>query len=460
MISKATGVTASERYLADLCERTFLRLWSYPNVFRDQGKTGSGDGKEVCDLLVVCGKDVVVFSDKSCAFPNTGNLDTDWCRWFRRSVIDSARQVYGAERWIRQFPNRLFLDPSCSVPFALQLDDPSELRFHRIVVALNAKERCAAQVGGRGSLFLYPAVAGDAHVDRDARRYYPIHVGLVDPAKEFVHVFDDVTLDIILRELDTVTDLLDYLNKKEDFIRRGGLEFAPGEENLLALYLANINDKGEHDFVLPKGADRILVRGDSWSRFVSSPEYRAKQNADRISYFWDRIIQLSAGDAMSGNLIPGSARSLTETEQVLRLMALERRMHRRSLSAAFLDRIERTGPKSISRRLVKPQHSERVAYAFVCHPLADPADAERRRFRRDYLIGYCLVCAWANQEYEHIVGIATESGINTGRSFDLALVSIRDWTPELVARVKTIQDAGEFLIGSTITHVSNEEYPD
>src|SRR5438477_13146594 len=48
------GVTAAERYLAELCRRSFLSLWSYPAVFRDQGhRGGNGDGKEVCDLLVV-----------------------------------------------------------------------------------------------------------------------------------------------------------------------------------------------------------------------------------------------------------------------------------------------------------------------------------------------------------------------------------------------------------------------
>jgi hypothetical protein len=56
-IEKAKGVTESERYLSRLCHHSFLSMWSYPGIFRDQGKIGGkGDGKELCDLLVVFGK--------------------------------------------------------------------------------------------------------------------------------------------------------------------------------------------------------------------------------------------------------------------------------------------------------------------------------------------------------------------------------------------------------------------
>lgn len=63
-ISRADGITASERYLKKLCDRTFLSLWSYPNVYRDQSGASKGEGKEVCDLLVVFENHVIIFSDK------------------------------------------------------------------------------------------------------------------------------------------------------------------------------------------------------------------------------------------------------------------------------------------------------------------------------------------------------------------------------------------------------------
>jgi hypothetical protein len=104
-IEKGAGITPAERYLVSLCERTFLSMWSYPSVFRNQGQVNGGDGKEVCDLLVVFEDDVLIFSDKQCRFPRTGDLRVDWGRWYKMAVRDGAKQISGAERWIKYRPS-------------------------------------------------------------------------------------------------------------------------------------------------------------------------------------------------------------------------------------------------------------------------------------------------------------------------------------------------------------------
>lgn len=155
-LNKSTGSTPSEQYLAGLCENTFLKLWSYPNVFRDQGRKNGGDGKELCDLLIVCGDDVIIFSDKSCEMTDSGNSNLDWSRWYRKAIDKSADQVFGAERWIRKYPDKFFLDPQCTYPLPISLPAPENLRVHRIVVALGAKSRCRKELKGSGSLWLKP----------------------------------------------------------------------------------------------------------------------------------------------------------------------------------------------------------------------------------------------------------------------------------------------------------------
>jgi len=121
-MTKVDGFTRTERFLARLARSSFLSLWSYPNPYRDQGRfKGRGHGKELCDLLVVCGDDVVIFSDKECAFPETGRLHLDWTRWYRAAIHNSARQIYGAENKIRAMPERIFLDPHCTIPVSARL---------------------------------------------------------------------------------------------------------------------------------------------------------------------------------------------------------------------------------------------------------------------------------------------------------------------------------------------------
>jgi hypothetical protein len=210
IVVRAQGVTETERYLQVLCERSFLSLWSYPGVFRNQKKGGKGDGKELCDLLVVFGDDVLIFSDKSCAFPETGDIQVDWSRWFRKAVMKSAEQVWGAERWIREYPDRIFLDRACAHPLPLDLPPASRMRIHRIVVAHNVADRCAASLGGGSSGTL---MFDSGLTDQDQK---PFCVGWIDAARSFVHVLDDASLDILLGTRDTITDFVGYLRWKED----------------------------------------------------------------------------------------------------------------------------------------------------------------------------------------------------------------------------------------------------
>jgi hypothetical protein len=221
-------------------------LWSYPSVFRDQKTGGKGDGKELCDLLVVFGSDVLIFSDKNCAFPDTGDPRLDWTRWFRKAIMGAAKQGWGAERWLRQHPDRLFLDRQCTQPFPLELPKADSIRVHHIVVAHSVADRCAAFFGGgsSGTLMFNSDLKGRDHYG-DPSTCLPFQIGWLDSDRSFVHVLDDASLDILLSTRDTITDFIGYLCAKEELLRsyRDGRVRFPyaGEEELLANYLPTMN---------------------------------------------------------------------------------------------------------------------------------------------------------------------------------------------------------------------------
>ena len=120
----------SEQYVAALCAKTFLGLWSYPNP------RGS-DGKELCDLLVVCDPDVVIFSVKDIALTNSGNSVVDWKRWCRRAIDDSAKQIAGAERWIDSATKVITNTGEVAISFPPK----GRRRLHRVAVAFGSKEQ-------------------------------------------------------------------------------------------------------------------------------------------------------------------------------------------------------------------------------------------------------------------------------------------------------------------------------
>ncbi len=221
------GVTKAERYLAKLCKRSFLSLWSYPSVYRDQGRFEGkvGDGKEVCDLLVVFENHIIIFSDKDCKFGTKKSVAVEWARWFKKAILKSAEQVRGAERWIKGAPEKLFLDRKCTFPFPINFPPPDKAIFHRIVVAHDDLRACAKVLGGSGSLIISNKIVGDDHLKM------PFTIGHIDPARGFVHVFDDTTLDIVMSTLDTITDFVAYLTKKEQFLTGKKFVRAAGKKN-------------------------------------------------------------------------------------------------------------------------------------------------------------------------------------------------------------------------------------
>ena len=166
VIEKSFGKTSGELLLDKLCEKVFLSLWSYPNVYSDESRNKNkegrpvGDGKEICDLLVVFGNHVFIFSDKVCACDTFSEVD--WKRWYRRAIKKSARQLYGAEKWIKEHPDRVFIDPQCEKPFPIPIPPLGQMRVHRILVAHGASGACRQYYsGGSGSLALNSDVIGD-----------------------------------------------------------------------------------------------------------------------------------------------------------------------------------------------------------------------------------------------------------------------------------------------------------
>ncbi len=249
------GFTGSENYLLQLARRSFLRLWSWPNLFRDQKASGGSDGKELCDLLVVFGRDVIIFSDKLCEFPNSGDLQLDWCRWYKRAIHKSANQALGAKRWLENYPDRVYVDATCQT--SLPITIPNEkVRFHLVVVAHGSGEPCSRYFKDSASLMVNTRIVGEAHMT-PREQVQPFTVGIVNEKGPFVHVLDDSSLDTLLNYLDTAGDLVEYLTAREKFLG-SRLVVTVGEEELLGFYMSKF-ENGRRDFVVPSSVNAVLV---------------------------------------------------------------------------------------------------------------------------------------------------------------------------------------------------------
>jgi hypothetical protein len=418
-------------------------LWSYANVYRDQGTNGGrSDGKELCDLLVVCGRDIIIFSDKSITFPDSGKIEIDWMRWCKKAVFKSLNQIKGAQRWITNFPERIFLDKHCTQRFPLPIPPEGNRRFHRIVVAQNSSRPCRRWAsGGDGSLFLKPSIVGMDHLNADSPEFMPCAIGDLDPSGEFVHVLDDISLTILLTELDTISDFVNFLIKKEAFVRSGKLALSAGEMELLAYYIRNTDKQGVHDFVLPDDQPQLVIDKGIWESTQRHPAYLRRKNDDKISYVWDRLILIFTKPMMDGSLlIWGNEFDIKRHELAVRIMAKETRLRRRGLSVDILEAIKIAHPeKRFARIIVEPgpMQGGDTGYIFLQLPNTNNkygADYDAyREVRRQMLDIYCHVTKSRFPYLQRVIGIGTEPPKYTregGTSEDLVLIEFDEWSEE------------------------------
>jgi len=235
-------MTRSEEFVARLSKKTFLSLWSYPNPKK------ADTNKELCDLLVISDPYVVIFSVKEILTKDSGNYEVDLKRWSNKTVEESSRQIYGAERTLRRKVQVLSKDKKGII----ELPENKNIKVFRVAVAI-----------GRGDRF--PLSSGDF-------------------GKGFIHGFDEISVQIILGELDTVTDFIDYLRAKELFCKSIRKAIMAGEEDLLAVYLANGRQ-------FPTNYDAFVVDSGIWDSFVKKKEYLRRKKEDKASYIWDGIIE-------------------------------------------------------------------------------------------------------------------------------------------------------------------------
>ena len=476
-IRKAEGVTPSERHLAKLAEASFLNLWSYPAPYRDQKQNGVGDGKELCDLLVVCSPYVVVFSEKTVAWPK-GSLEMAWSRWFKRAIVNAVRQARGAERWVEQYPDRVFLDRSCKTRFPIPFPEPDVRRVHRVVVASGASNACAVNTASRsGSLIVSPHIRHDEHWDARSRTLEPFHIGDVDPEGPFVHVFDNIALDQILRELDTISDFTAYLEKRAAFVRSGMLGQSVGEESLLAHYAVRMNDRGEHDFVSKDEPPRarqgpVMIGNSEFSRMITNPQYVAKKAADEVSYVWDQLIGTFTRNMLDGTstTLPGYSFVFAKSELGVREMALQSRFQRRGLAIAVVSALDRgTAEEMFFRAMVgKPgQLGSEVAFFIVTLKRPDQRRSrisyvKYRQVRTGILARYALGILDKYSHIERIVGIACEPPDPVGESSeDMIYAERSDWTEEERQRIRNdCEEIGIMRNDIKVRRFSDDEFPE
>lgn len=401
-------MTPSEKFVTDLCENTFLNFWSFPNPI------GKRIDKELCDILVICDPDIIIFSVKEIFVKESGNVGVDHQRWERNAIQESVKQIYGAERFLAQKEDILLKDRITKI----KLPEKGIRNIYRVAVAFGRGEKFSLKMGDFG--------------------------------KGYVHVFDERSLPIILQELDTITDFIDFLKAKEEFANKNIYHIAFSGEDYLAMYLSN-------GFDMPDDVNLILIDSDYWIDYSKSDEYLTEKELNKISYIWDNLIQSLHFDFKNNLLITSTNRD--ELELTLRYMNKEDRFGRRQMCKLLVEVIgdEQTKPTIKARIVYSQLEGAKTLYLIMTRPDND------REFGNKELQLRCLVARSLFKDRSIVIGIGMDSfQKGKGYSTDFVYMDFTNWSEELQKQAEAIkEDLGYFKTPKTtvIKTDGNKQHP-
>jgi len=379
----------AENFVYDLAQQSFLTDWCYPNPQWD-------DGKELCDLLVVFGEIAIIWQVKDLKRQENG-------RYNQGEVDKNLRQLLGAKRKLFDLKQKMVLH---NPRRGDEEFDPS-----------NIKE-----------IYLISALVGEGE------DYYEFVKKIKNKT---IHILDRKSTGILLNELDTISDFIGYLKEKERFLSSDiKIDLSGGEEELLAYYLIN-----ERSFKKLEEGNYIIIQEGFWEGFIKKPEFLAKKEEDKISYFWDFLID-KAHLSKEKNY-----------EIVAREMAKLNRFERRIKSKTFFEGQAKASleKKNIFFRRTIPD--EGITYCFFYAKTPD------REIRKNRLAEICFATRGHFKENKRVLGIATEMDILPKHSFEFCLLDFPEWTEKEEKIADEIKEKLGIFKNQEMSRFSDDEYP-
>lgn len=380
----------AEDAINNLAFKSFLREWCYPNP-KDP------DGKEICDLLV-CFDDVLIIAQiKDIKFD--GNED----RYIRKSIEHPTKQLLGAER--RLFSDIGIIELTNPNGFTHLFDPKQCKRIYRVILSV-----------------------GDGDI--------PFNI--VDDVKDkIVHTFD-LSIEVVLNELDTISDFCGYLNAKEKLNKSQDMPsvITAREIDLLGDYI--IHGKSFNHL---QGYDMVAIETGTWEYIQARPEFAAKKNADKVSYFWDHLIDVT-------HTCPGP-----DYRQIARELSRLNRFERRYSSHVFLSAHGKAAETGESLR--RYGSSKDTTYVFMFAPKNYP-----REHRAAQLNNVCLVARDVYNDNPKVIGIATEIDLYGEHTYDFFLLDFPEWFEDNHRLAQRLQKKHNILVDLKPVRFKMDEYPE
>jgi hypothetical protein len=218
------------------------------------------------------------------------------------------------------------------------------------------------------------------------------------------------------------------------------------------------------------------VPNGTYAGLAAQSNYKARKEADKVSYAWDNLVGLFTASILAGEAEGafGNEPKPAEAEAGLRSMALEPRLRRRLLGGCVVDAMQQAEAAKadrFARHMVPGAYSIDEAVGYVLLILAHHGEApgeayaEYRKRRMAMLQGYALNMLYNDRALKRAIAIGIDASSKvTGRkggSEDCYALEVDVWTPELEKRAQELKEAFGLLKPGNVTHAvaSVDEFP-
>jgi hypothetical protein len=387
------GATA-EAFVHELTEKSMFSDWCYRNPMLKSGV-------ELCDMLIVFDNIVIIMQIKDLKLRKNGTPNT-------KDQAKNIKQLHGAYRQLMEL----------KTPVKLINPRRGEEMFDPSVVK---------------RVFMISILTGES---KDVE-FYEVS------DKAIVHVFDREFTEIVMNELDTVADFLAYLDQKEKVLRGGStIRLREGEKDFLAYF---INQKRDLSGIADNTT--LVINEDIWQQYDTAKDVAAKREADRISYAWDGLIEISY---TSGG----------EYEKIAREFARVKRFDRRMYGEALVDgfneaQVVLTNPKLNAFRRVMFLENQNLTVV-ICY-YDDPK--ETKDGLRAQLLGMAHIARVKFPTHTKVIGIGSDITAGFSDSFTFLYFEQDELTKEYIEDVQRWQNQTKVFTNLNIQAVSADEYP-
>lgn len=382
----------AEKLVQDLAEKSFLTDWCYQNP-------SLKPGQELCDLLVIFDEIAIILQIKDLKLKKGGELN-------KKYIDKNIKQVLGAYRKLFELKTPISLN---NARRGSEVFDPTKIKETYLLSILT----------GEPAEFMS---------------------GVEEGREKYVHVFDREFTEIILNELDTISDFIEYLRHKEDLLNSNTQVIINGsEKELLARYLTD-----GHNFDKVKEYELAILESGMWDSRLDNPQVKEKNEIDKISYAWDKLINIA--HTCGGDYEPIA-------REFARLSRFERRSFAHGLIEGFEKAQLKVDSDNLFRRLIAINGLITLVICYYDDKHQDKLGL-KAQLTAMATIARCLV-----EDNTKVIGIGSDITKDFSGSFTFMYLDAPKIDEKLKAEAKKLQEETGIFKEFTPQHFRAEEYP-